>query len=135
MVVVQYTLGAGWLRYSVSRDAAYCCYCLLFGSKISGKGVNSLITFQSIGYRDWKNAKVSSRGFKAHDSSEAHKNAALAFKEVARGKSKCIQSCLSSAYESRVERNRAIMLSIIDVVLVLGQRNVAFRGHNWNKRF
>ena len=25
------------------------------------------------------------------------------------------------------------MLSIIDVVVTLGQRNVAFRGHNWNK--
>jgi hypothetical protein len=95
-----------WLRYSISCDAAYCFYCPLFGSKICGKGVNSSITIQSIGYRDWKNAKVSSRGFKAHECSEAHKSAAakaLAFKEVASGKSKSIHSCLSSTYENQVE--------------------------------
>ena len=122
-----------WLRYSVSCDAAYCCYCLLFGNKVCGKGVNSSVTFQITGYHDWKNAKVASRSFQAHDISEAHKNAAtkaLSFKEVASGRSKSIHSCLSSVYEGHVERNRAIMLSVSDVVLILGQRNVAFRGHN-----
>ena len=65
-------------------------------------------------------------------SGEAHKIAAakaLSFKEVA----KDIQSCLSTTYENQVKKTRAILLSIIDVVLVLGQRNVAFRGHTWNK--
>ena len=53
-----------WLRFSVSHDAAYCCY---FGNTVCGRGVNSSLTFQIAGYRDWKNAKVSSRGFQAHD--------------------------------------------------------------------
>ena len=44
-----------WLRYSVSKDAAFCAYCLLFVKKRSGKGVH-LATFQNVGFRDWKNA-------------------------------------------------------------------------------
>ena len=39
-----------WLRYSVSHDAAFSCFCLLFGKKVCGKGVNSSITFQIVGY-------------------------------------------------------------------------------------
>ena len=62
-----------------------------------------------------------------------HRQKALSFKSVSTGASKCIHSCLSSAYEGQVEKNRAVLLSIIDVVLVLGQRNIAFRGHSWNK--
>lgn len=38
-----------WLRYSVSKDAAFCAYCLLFGKKLSGKGVH-LATFQNVGF-------------------------------------------------------------------------------------
>ncbi len=36
-------------------------------------------------------------------------------------------------YEDQVKSNRADLLSIIDVVIALGQRNVPFRGHGWNK--
>ena len=119
------------------RHWAYCCYCLLYGTKFLGRKWTLRLHFQSIGYCYWKNANVSGWGFKVHDSSEAQKmllKKALAFKEVASMKYKCIQSCLSGTYESLVERNRA-MLSIIDVVLVLGQRNVTFWGHDWNRDF
>ena len=55
------------------------------------------------------------------------------FLEIAFGHSRDIQSSLSKAYEDKIKQNRAILLSIIDVVIVLGKHNVPFRGHNWDK--
>ncbi len=124
-----------WLRYSVSEDAAFCVYCLLFGDT-TGTGVH-LASFQSIGFHDWKNAKGAKRGaLPSHELTEIHKCAtmkALAFKDIAAGRSKDIRSCLSSSYQDQVKNNRAILLSIIDVIISLGQRNIPFRGHGWNK--
>ena len=126
-----------WLRYSVSKDAAFCVYCMLFGDKLSGRGVNKMEFFQKIGFQDWKNAKGSKRGaLPGHEATEAHKTAAikaLSFLDIASGHSSDIQSSLSKAYEDQVKKNRAILLSIIDVVIALGQRNVALRGHGWDK--
>lgn len=124
-----------WLRYSASKDAAFCVYCLLFGDR-TGTGVH-LASFQSTGFRDWKNAKGAKCGaLPSHELTEAHKGAAmkaLAFKDIAAGRSKDIRSCLSSSYQEQVKNNRAILLSIIDVIISLGQRNYSLRGHGWNK--
>ncbi|VDI17171.1 Hypothetical predicted protein [Mytilus galloprovincialis] len=38
----------------------------------------------------------------------------------------------SASYENRVAKNRAILISIIDIIVVLGQRNIALRG-NWDR--
>ena len=84
-----------------------------------------------------ENAKGARRGaLPSHELTEIHKGAAmkaLAFKDVAAGRSKDIRSCLSSSYQEQVKINRAILLSIIDIIISLGQRNIPFRGHGWNK--
>ena len=125
-----------WLRYSVSKDAAFCVYCVIFGDKLTWRGINQT-SFQVDGFNNWKNAKGSKRGaLPCHNKSDIHKTAAvraLSFLEIAFGHSRDIQSSLSKAYEDKIKRNRAILLSIIDVVIVLGKRNVPFRGHNWDK--
>lgn len=43
-----------------------------------------------------------------------------------------VHTSISKAYEDRVNRNRQILLAIIDVIVCLGQRNIALRG-NWAK--
>jgi hypothetical protein len=43
-----------------------------------------------------------------------------------------IVQSISKAYIDKVEINRASLLSLIDVVITLGKRNIAFR-RNWNK--
>ena len=87
-----------WLRYSVSTDAVFCSYCLLFGNWLQGSGVHSNV-FQSTGFRNWKNAKGEKHSaLPAHEASEAHKIAAtkaLAFLEIEAGRAKDIQCCLS----------------------------------------
>ena len=68
-----------WLHYSVTKNAAYCVYCILFGNKLG-------MVFQHSGFTDWKNAKGSKHGaLPFHEASESHKAAAikaLAFKSV-----------------------------------------------------
>ncbi len=89
-----------WLQYSVSTDAAFCSYCILFGEQLSGKGVHSTV-FHTTGFRDWKNAKGIKRGaLHSHEATEVHKAAtmkALAFKDIAAGTAKDIHSHLSKA--------------------------------------
>jgi len=46
---------------------------------------------------------------------------------------KNIYASISKSYEEKVSRNREIILRIIDIVVVLGQQNIMFRGHTWNK--
>jgi hypothetical protein len=36
-------------------------------------------------------------------------------------------------YAEKVSRNREIILQIINIVVVLGQQNIPFHGHTWNK--
>ena len=48
------------------------------------------------------------------------------------GKTKSVTESLSKAYQDKLQRNRASLISIIDVIIRLGQRNIAFRG-NWVK--
>ena len=43
-----------------------------------------------------------------------------------------IVQSISKAYSDKVDKNRASLLSLIDVIITLGNRNIAFRG-NWNK--
>lgn len=47
---------------------------------------------------------------------------------VVQGKKQDISSVLSQQYAERVKSNRESMLSIIDIITNLGQRNIAFRG-------
>ena len=121
------------LRYSVSKDAAFCAFCLLFGDRMGSRV--QLASFQSIGFRDWKNAKGEKRGaLPTHELTDTHKGAAmktLAFKDIAAGKSKDICSSVSSSYEEQVKSNQTILLSIIDIIISLGQRSIPFRGQEY----
>ena len=47
-------------------------------------------------------------------------------------KSPSVLKSRSQAYKDNIEKNRASILSIINIIIVLGKRNIAFRG-NWNK--
>lgn len=76
-----------------------------------------------------------------HELTDTHKGAAmkaLAFEKIAAGKSKDIRSSLSFSYQEQVKNNQAILLSIIDITIIdiivsLGQRNIPLRGHGCNR--
>ncbi|CAG2222785.1 unnamed protein product [Mytilus edulis] len=114
-----------WLRYSVEEDAAYCAYCLVFGDG-HGDGL-----FGMIGFRDWKNASGDKRGsLRIHENSKLHsaaKEKADNLIMVSNESKPDICSSISKAYENKIVRNRQILLAIIDVIVSLGQRNIALR--------
>lgn len=119
-----------WLQYSPSEDAAYCCVCILFGKQ---KGSNA--TFQREGFRDWKNAVGGKRGvIHNHGNTPGHMAAsdlAETFLSVCKGQRKDTHSIISKTYSDKVQTNRNILLSVLDITLNLGKRGIAFRG-NWN---
>lgn len=85
------------------------------------------MTFQTEGFMDWKNA-VSN-----HEKTPGHMTASTLaenFLSLTKGQMENIRSVISKIYSDKVEKNRKTLLSILDVVINLEQRNVAFRG-NW----
>ena len=92
------------VTYLISKEAAYCNYCILFGVKSNLSSI-----FQHSGFTDWKNAKGTKRGALTwHEASESHKTAAimvLSFKEICEGKLQGIQSCVSKEHDEQIKRN------------------------------
>jgi Domain of unknown function (DUF4371) len=120
-----------WLRYSVSLDAAYCAPCFI----LAIRNKNAELIDKPI--NDWKNAVGTKWGrINAHSNSDIHRQSLVAannFLQVAQDEMKPITSFISQAYADRVARNRSIMKSLLDIVLVCAQRGFPLRGHLWNK--
>lgn len=102
-------------------------FCVVFGDEATP-------AFKASGFRDWKNAMGTKRSaLLTHEKSEVHRNAALkalSFRNVVEGKKPI--SVPASPSSMKIEY-RIIVLSIIDVVIALGQWNIPFRGHSWSK--
>ena len=87
-------------------------------------------------FSDWKNACGSERGtLNRHEKSSLHQNAMKTvdeFLQVCNQKKKHITKFMSQAYAQKIERNRAALLSILDVIISLEKKGVPLRG-NWCK--
>ena len=120
-----------WLRYSVTEDGAYCAYCFVFASSTPSPW-EPLICAP---FKDWKNAGGSKRGILTnHELSKTHQGAMLAaanFTAVSRREIESVKESLSRGYSEIVKKNRKIRLAVLDVVIVLAKRGIAFRG-NWD---
>ena len=64
--------------------------------------------------------------------SRKHQDATSKAKTLSKDK-KDIYSSILKSYAEKVSRNREIILQIINIVVVLGQQNILFHGHTWNK--
>ena len=87
--------------------------------------------FTGLGFMEWKKATVLKRGI-SHNESRKHQDATSKAKTLSKDKKDIYASILKS-YAEKVSWNREIILRIINIVVVLGQQNIAFRGHTWNK--
>ena len=86
-------------------------------------------------FRDWKNAVGSQRGtLNKHANSDIHKDAltqAEQFLAICNNERLSIASQVSTAYNTSIQRNHTILLSILDVITTLAVRGIPLRG-NWN---
>ena len=117
-----------WLRYCMKNDSLYCSSCICFGGAVS--------PFVSTGFRNWKKALRRRYSYiEQHEHSESHK---VAEENVAiflhtRQPGTDIASLLSEQAAQQQSCMKKGILSIIDIILVLGQRGIPFRG-NWDKK-
>ncbi|VDI48642.1 Hypothetical predicted protein [Mytilus galloprovincialis] len=121
-----------WLRYSPSNDSVFCACCIAFPVAVP----ETHPEFVTVGFRDWKNATGDKRGaLEKHSKSERHQlsqEKSEMFLMTVKEKTIPVAESISKAYQEKVQRKRACLMSIIDVVIRLGHRNIAFRG-NWLK--
>ncbi|XP_071148256.1 zinc finger MYM-type protein 1-like [Mytilus edulis] len=113
-----------WMRYSVSTDALYCAYCVLFSSKDSKEK-----SFSKTPVSDWKNLPLI---VKRHESSTQHQGCVVSSSEYLRimeNKSFSIASMISTSYKTNVATNRHVLEKIIEVILLCGRQNIPLRGH------
>ena len=119
-----------WLCYSPSFDGCFRTCCLVFAPEST---LNMELI--SMPFRDWKNAVGSQRGtLPKHVNSDIHRDAltkAEQFLAICDNKRLSFSSQVSAAYSESEERNRAILLSIIDFITSLAVRGIPLRG-NWN---
>ena len=68
-----------WLRYSITKDKAFCAYCICFGGTKNIPGASSyssnLSPFVSCGFSNWKKATGKDNYIDQHLLSEAHQTA------------------------------------------------------------
>ena len=113
-----------WLRYSVSTDALYCGYCVLF----SNKEAKDKLFINPV--TDWVNlSKYVTRHEKPNTSHASSVIAGENFERVKSGKSESIVSKVSSSHREQVKRNRHILDMIIKTLLLCAKQNIAIRGH------
>lgn len=106
------------------QHIAVCAFCLT-----NRKGSNA--TFQREGFRDWKNAVGEKRGIISdHGNTPGHMAASELVEDslsVCKGQRKDIHSVISKTYSNKVQTNRNVLSSVLDIILNLGKRNVGMK--------
>ncbi|CAB3979717.1 zinc finger MYM-type 1-like [Paramuricea clavata] len=125
------------LEYSLSKDAAFCFVCSLFGNSPGTEkadnawvkeGVRSWDKFKSCGTK--KQGKLAK-----HFSSQAHNSALLSYAHFAKTSGhidvlldKARRSALIQE-EKDLQQNRRVIEILLDITKTLGRQEIAFRGH------
>ena len=114
---------AKWLRYSLSTDTVYCAYCHIFGSGSRSPCMQT---------GDWSNI---SKLIEKHESStQSGHHSAIArgtsFMDIQAGQGVNIREQLNQQIGEQVVRNRSIIKSIAEILLLLARQNIAIRGHS-----
>ena len=78
---------------------------------------------------NFSNAPRILRDHDAHHNHDGAKTAANNFLAIQSGESKSIESVLDTKYNEMVERNRSIVVRIIDAIVFCGEQNLPLRGH------
>lgn len=113
-----------WIEYSVTEDAIYCYACRQFGNRTGN------LIFVTTGFNHWKMAIVNNKGLCKHDASTAHLSAMASWrdKENREARNKEISQLLSADV---LEKRRYYVQAIVDVIVLLAENELAFRG-SWD---
>lgn len=112
------------LEYSVVKDRVYCFCCRHFPTA----GQNWFIT----GFSDWKNMP---KQFENHflSSKSSHQFSLEKYAAYTQSKaSGSVATQISSQYKNDVIRNREVLATHVQVILLCAQQDIALRGHREN---
>ena len=116
-----------WMRYSLSKDAVYCVYCVYFGS--AREECKEKTFGRASPVSDWTNLSKYVNRHLAENS--FHHSNVQAGKEFLRlsDKNSDVSTQLSSFHQEQMIKNRHILKENIKVILFCGRQNVVIRGH------
>ena len=121
-----------WMRYSVSRDAVYCVYCVLFGTQREDSKERTLGKLSPVS--DWTNlSKFVARHTAQTSSHHANEKAGEEFIQIGKGTKDDVLTKMSSHEHDVIENNRHVLREIIKVLLLCARQNIAIRGHTPEK--
>ena len=120
--------GYHWLEYSRERDAAYCYPCRLFTTE-PGKYWE---TFTKNGFSDWKHAMGKDGIIPCHDRCKTHMQAMVSWQDYVKNKvsGTSVANRLDAARSQLIKKNRHYLKTILEVLLVCSQQEIALRGHD-----
>ena len=116
-----------WLKYSVEKDCVLCSACMCFSDATES-------IFVKTGFRNWKKALGKDGSFEQHKNSTVHQNADLieaSFWQTQQDPRPNICSLLNTQHPQQQVCTKMGIISIIDIVISLGQRGIPLRG-NWS---
>lgn len=114
-----------WLRYSKSKNAAFCAVCIQFGN------LNKADQFATTGFRNWKKALSGDGGLKRHEKSENHMQSV--YKSLEGQKHQEAGKDIHTLVVPNVLADRRYYFSkIISTVRFIAQHGLPFRGHEYN---
>ncbi|CAB4038232.1 Hypothetical predicted protein, partial [Paramuricea clavata] len=129
------------LEYSLSKDAAFCFVCSLFGSGPGMEKAENVWSTEGVcTWHKFKSCGKAKRGKLAtHFSSACHKSAMFAYANFVKTcghvdvlLSKTKRHALIQEEEDLV-RNRKVVEILLDITKTLGRQGIAFRGHGDDK--
>lgn len=115
-----------WVEYSTSRDAIFCKCCRHF------PGARREYAFTRDGFRDWKHLRLACE---KHERSKTHifaRGQLLAYKECHKPNSRGTvlnQMDQDAANMDFIERNRAHVKVVLDIIMMCAQQDIPLRGH------
>jgi len=119
---------SSFLVYSPYIEGCYCINCVLFRN-VQGQKLKLFVDKPCYLYKHLKHFTTS---LKSHINSQFHQNSTMALDNFIRtyqNPSLSISSLLDKGRIERVNRNKAILISIIKVIITCSRQNIALRGH------
>lgn len=116
-----------WIRYSVKNDSVYCISCFCFDT-------NRTSSFSTGGFKTWNKVLGKDCYLYQHYHSTSHQSCsekAVGFLYTRQNAAVDISSQLQQKVAAEQIRAEKGLLSIIDIIISLGQRGIPLRG-NWN---
>lgn len=119
-----------WLRYSKSKNGAFCISCVLFGHRFPSKsGRIKKLYLEPL--QSWNNAL---KDFRHHETTKngLHEFTFPVFFNFCsqmKGKTQPIDVIMDSQLKEKIRKNRLILHSIVDTVIHCARTNSSFRGH------